>query len=85
MLDLPIGEILDAMTQAPARHSAMVHFPIVVSMLGLLGLLGLVLTKGRSNMLCYSCVAIYVIGASAGWMATTYTLIPTRPLPLPNA
>jgi len=69
MFDLPIGEILDAMTQAPARHSAMVHFPIVVSMLGLLGLLGLALTKGQSKKLCYSCVAIYVIGASTAWIA----------------
>ena len=69
MFDLPIGEILDAMTRAPVRHAAMVHLPIAVSMLGLMGLLGLVLTRGRSKTLRYGCVAIYAIGALAGWMA----------------
>jgi uncharacterized membrane protein len=67
-------EIFDAIVQSfhdpQVVHSMVVHFPIVVAILGLLGVLVLTLTGGRFGSLRWSLVVLYLIGVGMAWLAS---------------
>jgi len=67
-------EIFDAMVQSfydpQIVHAAAVHFPIVIAVLGLLGVLVLTLTGGRFGSLRWMLVVLYAAGGLLGWLAS---------------
>ena len=61
--------LLDSLKHPQMKHAAMVHLPIAISLLGVLGLLALAATGGRSGTLRWVCVAVYLLGVGSA-MAT---------------
>ena len=64
-----IHAILESLSDPQQKHAMMVHLPIAISILGLLGLLILAVTSGRSTGLRWCCVAVYLLGAGLAWSA----------------
>ena len=71
-----IKSIMNALSQAPDMlgdpqklHAAVVHLPIAIAGLGVLGLLALLFTGGRWHGLRWMLVVMYVIGMFTAWAA----------------
>jgi len=67
MLPDVIHAIIESLGDPQRKHAMMVHMPIAISVLGLLGLLALSVTSGRSATLRWCCVAVYLLGAGLAW------------------
>lgn len=69
MLPDVIYAMFESLGDPQRKHAVMVHLPIAISVLGLLGLLALAVTSGRSSVLRRCCVAVYLLGAGLAWAA----------------
>ena len=69
MLPDVIHAMLESLSDPQRKHALMVHLPIAISVLGLLGLLVLAVSAGRLAGLRWVCVAVYLLGAALAWQA----------------
>ena len=67
-MSIDIQEILNSLTHPPIRHAALVHMPIALSALGLLLLLLLLFTGGRSSCLRWSTVVLFLVAAGLAYV-----------------
>ncbi len=68
-LDL-FSSILESLSDPQQKHAMMVHLPIAISLIGVLGLLVLACTAGRSSVLRWCCVGIYLLGTGTAYLAS---------------
>lgn len=61
--------MVDALRQPQALHAMVVHFPIAVSVIGLILVLMLMLGGGKSHGMRWAIFVIYLIGAVCGFFA----------------
>jgi|GEM_PF-976384 len=64
-----MNDLLQLLNDPHARHSLLVHFPIALSIFGVLPLIALALTKFKSNTLKLVCVACFGIASISGYFA----------------
>ena len=68
MMDI-INEMIQASQHPPRLHAMVVHFPIAISVIGLIMLFVLAFTGGKSNGWRWACVLVYAIGAGTAFVA----------------
>lgn len=61
--------MLDIFNEPSRLHAMIVHFPVVLAMLGVPLIVALMVTRGRSSMLRWLIVTLYVVGSFTGFMA----------------
>lgn len=62
--------IREVLADPPRLHAMFAHFPVAVSLLGVVLLLFLLVDRGRHHALRWACVTIYVLGAVTAFAAT---------------
>jgi len=62
--------MLEVLNDPPRLHAAVVHFPVVLAVLGVPLIIALIVTRGRSCTLRWLIVALYVAGALGGLAAS---------------
>jgi uncharacterized membrane protein len=64
-----LQSMVDAWNSAGSRHAMLVHFPVVLSLLGVVLVALYALTKFRSKSLLYGCAACFVFTLGISWIA----------------
>jgi uncharacterized membrane protein len=61
--------VLEALNDPQRYHAMLVHLPVAIGVLGVVMLIGLMISGGRSAALRWTTVAVYVIGAVVAFLA----------------
>jgi len=64
-----VQSMFEALRHPQQKHAMVVHFPIAISVLGLLGLVALAVKAGRPGALRWGCVGVYLLGAVLAYVA----------------
>ena len=67
MTSFPLDSMLNSFRDPPRLHAMMVHFPIVLAVLGTLATLALLVVRGKVGWLRWVTVGIFLAGAVTGF------------------
>ncbi len=71
-----MSELIDGLDQTLANpqqmHAMLVHFPVAIGVIGLITLIALAITRGRSNGLRWLAAGLYFAGGVTAYLAMRY-------------